>query len=145
MLDHRRTIAEIAPELSINDETVSSRLRQDRIDRGEREGLTSAERKERTGLGRQLQQVTMERDVTTRRLSSTDPGRQLVTRDCSSCSQGRRRVAGGGGVSHGEDRSPYLRRPGDATGRVLGSHRDYESPHNPTHPECEPLTLTVSA
>jgi transposase len=52
--DQHRTIADVARELGINDETLgNSGPPQERIERGEPEGLINAERKELTRLGRQ--------------------------------------------------------------------------------------------
>jgi len=51
--DEHRTIAEVARGLGVNDETLGNWVREVRIDRGEPEGLTSAEREERTCLRHQ--------------------------------------------------------------------------------------------
>jgi len=40
--DQHRTIAEVARELGVNDETLGNWVREVRIDRGEPEGLTTA-------------------------------------------------------------------------------------------------------
>ncbi|WP_083769219.1 transposase [Acidimicrobium ferrooxidans] len=75
VLDQHRTIAEVARELGINEQTLGNWVRQERIDRGEREGLTSAEREEMTRLRRQVKQLTMERDLAKRCLAFADPAR----------------------------------------------------------------------
>ncbi|WP_143711993.1 hypothetical protein [Acidimicrobium ferrooxidans] len=54
---------------------MATRVHQERIDRGEREGLTSAEREELTRLRRQLKQVTMERELPKRCPAFADPAR----------------------------------------------------------------------
>ena len=48
---------------------LGTRVRQERIDRGEREGLTSAEREELTRLRRQVKQLTMERELLKRAMA----------------------------------------------------------------------------
>jgi transposase len=63
VLDQHRTIAEVARELGVNEQTPGNWVRQERIDSGEREGLTSAEREELTRLRRQFKQLTMEREL----------------------------------------------------------------------------------
>jgi transposase len=58
-----RPIAEIARELGIYDSTLGNWARQDRIDRGEREGLTSDERSRLRELERDNARLRMERDL----------------------------------------------------------------------------------
>ncbi|ACU53508.1 transposase IS3/IS911 family protein [Acidimicrobium ferrooxidans DSM 10331] len=69
VLDQRRTIADVARELAFNEQTLGNWVRQERIDRGEREGLTSAEREELTRLRRQVKQLTMERELLKRAMA----------------------------------------------------------------------------
>ncbi|ACU53122.1 transposase IS3/IS911 family protein [Acidimicrobium ferrooxidans DSM 10331] len=69
VLDQRRTIADVARELGINEQTLGNWVRQERIDRGEREGLTSAEREELTRLRRQVKQLTVERELLKRAMA----------------------------------------------------------------------------
>jgi transposase len=59
----RRPIAEIARELGIYDSTLGNWAKQDRIDRGEREGLTSDERARMGQLERDNARLRMERDL----------------------------------------------------------------------------------
>ena len=73
VLDQRRTIVDVARELGVNEQTLGNWVRQERIERGEAEGLTRAEREELTRLRRQLKQVTMERDLAKRCLAFADP------------------------------------------------------------------------
>jgi transposase len=56
-------IAQIAKELGIYDSTLGNWVRQDRIDRGEREGLTSDERARLGQLEAENSKLRMERDL----------------------------------------------------------------------------------
>ena len=58
-----RPIAEIARELGIYDSTLGNWVRQDRIDRGEQEGLSSEERARLGELERETARLRMERDL----------------------------------------------------------------------------------
>jgi transposase len=58
-----RPIAEIARELGIYDSTLGNWVKQDRIHRGEREGLTSDERARLRELERDNARLRMERDL----------------------------------------------------------------------------------
>jgi transposase-like protein len=61
--DQWPAIAEIARELGIYDSTLGNWVKQDRIDRGEREGLTSDERARLRELERDNARLRMERDL----------------------------------------------------------------------------------
>jgi transposase len=58
-----RPIAEIARELGIYDSTLGNWVRQDRIDRGEQDGLSSEERMRLRELERDNAKLRMERDL----------------------------------------------------------------------------------
>jgi transposase len=58
-----RPIAEIARELGIDDSTLGNWARQDRIDRGEQEGLSSDERTRLHQLERDNTRLRRERDL----------------------------------------------------------------------------------
>jgi transposase len=58
-----RPIAEIARELGIYDSTLGNGVRQDRIDRGEQDGLTSDEQARLRALERENAKLRMERDL----------------------------------------------------------------------------------
>ena len=58
-----RPIAEIARELGIYDSTLGNWVRQDRIDRGEQDGLTSDEHTRLRQLERENAKLRMERDL----------------------------------------------------------------------------------
>jgi transposase-like protein len=44
VIDQRRTVADVARQLGVVEQTLGNWVRQERIDRGEREGLSSEER-----------------------------------------------------------------------------------------------------
>ena len=58
-----RPIAEVAKKLGIYDSTLGNWVKQDRIDRGEREGLTSDERARLRELEAENARLCMERDL----------------------------------------------------------------------------------
>jgi transposase len=58
-----RPIAQIANELGIYDSTLGNWVRQDRIDRGEAEGLTTEERARLRQLETENARLRMERDL----------------------------------------------------------------------------------
>jgi transposase len=58
-----RPIAEVARELGIYDSTLGNWVRQDRIDRGEAEGLTTEERARLRQLEAENAKLRMERDL----------------------------------------------------------------------------------
>ena len=57
-----KSIAQIADELGIYDSTIGNWGKQDRIDRGEREGLTSEDRARLRELEAEYARLRMERD-----------------------------------------------------------------------------------
>ena len=62
VLEGDRTIADVARSLGLVEQTLGNWVRQARIDRGEKAGLTSDERAELARLRRENAQLTMERD-----------------------------------------------------------------------------------
>jgi transposase len=58
-----RPVAEIARELGIYDSTLGNWVRQDRIDRGEQDGLSSEEQARLRELERDNAKLRMERDL----------------------------------------------------------------------------------
>ncbi len=63
VIDQHRTIADVARELDLVEQTVSNWVRQERVDRGQREGLSTEERDELTRLRREVRQLRIERDL----------------------------------------------------------------------------------
>ena len=57
VLDQHRSVADVAKELSLVEQTVYLWLRQERIDRGEQEGLSSSEREELVQLRKENRQL----------------------------------------------------------------------------------------
>ena len=58
-----RPVRQIARELGMSAETLRNWLKQDRIDLGEAEGLTSSEREELRRLRREVSELGLERDL----------------------------------------------------------------------------------
>lgn len=63
VLDEGRSIASVARALGIGATSLGGWVRQARVDRGEREGLTTTERAELAQLRREVTQLRMERDL----------------------------------------------------------------------------------
>jgi transposase len=58
-----RPVRRVARELGMSSETLRNWLKQDRIDQGELEGLTSTEREELRRLRREVAELKLERDL----------------------------------------------------------------------------------
>jgi transposase-like protein len=63
VIDQRRTVADVAHQLGVVEQTLGNWVRQERIDRGEREGLSSEDRARISELERQVKRLTSERDL----------------------------------------------------------------------------------
>ena len=63
VIDQHRTIADVARELDVVEQTLGNWVRQERIDRGEREGTTTEVREENARLRGEVDRLTMERDL----------------------------------------------------------------------------------
>jgi len=63
VIDQHRTVADVAKELGVVAQTLGNWVRQERIDRGEREGLSTEEREEMARLRREVKRLTTERDL----------------------------------------------------------------------------------
>lgn len=63
VIEGERTIADVAKSLGLVEQTLGNWVRQARIDRGEKAGLTSDERAELARLRRENAQLVMERDL----------------------------------------------------------------------------------
>src|ERR1700691_1045682 len=63
VIDQRRSLSDVARELGIVEHTLGNWVRQERIDRGEREGTTTEMREENARLRREVKRLTTERDL----------------------------------------------------------------------------------
>ena len=63
MIDQGRSTADVARELGVVEQTLGNWVRQERVDRGEREGTTTEIREENARLRREVKRLTMERDL----------------------------------------------------------------------------------
>ena len=63
VIDQKRTVADVARELGLVEQTLGNWVRQEKVDRGEREGLSTEEREEMARLRREVKRLTMERDL----------------------------------------------------------------------------------
>jgi len=63
VIDQHRTVADVARELGVIEQTLGNWVRQERIDRGEREGTTTQMREENARLRREVKRLQMERDL----------------------------------------------------------------------------------
>lgn len=63
VLDEDRTVVDVAGSLGIGEGTLGNWVRQARIDRGERAGVSTSEREELVELRRENARLRMERDL----------------------------------------------------------------------------------
>ena len=63
VLDGDRSIASVARDLGIGETNLGNWVRQARIDRGEKPGLTTSERAELVELRREVKKLQMEREL----------------------------------------------------------------------------------
>src|SRR5580704_4536748 len=63
VLDQKRSVASVAKELGMAEQTIYLWLRQERIDRGEQEGLSTSERDELNALRKETRKLREERDL----------------------------------------------------------------------------------
>lgn len=63
VIDEDRTIAEVAKALGLVEQTLGNWVRQERIDRGDRPGVSTDEHAELVRLRRENAQLKMERDL----------------------------------------------------------------------------------
>jgi len=63
VLDQGRSIKDVAVEYKLVGQTVGNWVRQEKIDRGEREGLSSEEREELGQLRREVKRLSTEREL----------------------------------------------------------------------------------
>jgi len=57
VIDQHRTVADVARELGVNEQTLGNWVRQERIDRGEREGTATKTREENARLRREVKRL----------------------------------------------------------------------------------------
>ena len=69
VLDEDRSIADVARATGVNAGTLGNWVNRERIERGEREGLTSEERSDLADLRAENAQLRMERDLLKRSLA----------------------------------------------------------------------------
>ena len=69
VLDERRSIADVGRSVGVNEGTLGNWVRLERIERGERDGMTVDERGELAGLRSENAQLRMERDLLKRSLA----------------------------------------------------------------------------
>ena len=69
VLDEERPIADVARATGVNAGTLGNWVNRERIERGEREGLTSEERSDLAALRAENAQLRMERDLLKRSLA----------------------------------------------------------------------------
>jgi transposase len=63
VIDQHRSVADVAKELGVVEQTLGNWVRQARIDRGETEGTTTDMRAENARLTRENKQLRLERDL----------------------------------------------------------------------------------
>ena len=63
VLDQKRSVSDVCKELGLVEQTVYLWLRQERIDRGEAEGLTTSENDELKELRKEVRQLRQEREL----------------------------------------------------------------------------------
>ena len=63
VIDQHRSVAEVARELGVVEHTLGNWVRQERVDRGERDGTPTELREENTRLRREVKRLQMERDL----------------------------------------------------------------------------------
>ena len=63
VIDEDRTVVDVAVSLGIGEGTLGNWVRQARVDRGERVGVSTTEREEMVKLRRENTQLRMERDL----------------------------------------------------------------------------------
>lgn len=63
VIDEGRTVVDVAGSLGVGEGTLGNWVRQSRIDRGERAGVSTSEREELVELRRENARLRMERDL----------------------------------------------------------------------------------
>jgi transposase len=63
VLDQKRSVSDVSKELGVSEPTIYSWLRQERIDRGENQGLSTSELEELATLRKENRKLREERDL----------------------------------------------------------------------------------
>ena len=63
VLDQHRSVADVATDLDLVQQTVYLWVRHERVDRGEREGMSTDEHDELVALRKEVRQLRQERDL----------------------------------------------------------------------------------
>jgi transposase len=63
VIDQHRSVADVARELGVVEQTLGNWVRQERVDRGESEGTPTELREENTRLRREVRRLQIERDL----------------------------------------------------------------------------------
>ena len=66
VIDQHGTVADVAREFGVVEQTLGNWVRQERIDRGERDGTSAEELEELARLRREVKRLTTERDLVKR-------------------------------------------------------------------------------
>ena len=69
VIDQQRSVADVARELGVVEQTLGNWVRQERVDRGERAGTSSEDRERIAELERQVKRLSSERDLLKRSLA----------------------------------------------------------------------------
>jgi transposase len=63
VIDQNRNVSELAKEFDLVEQTIYNWVRQEKIDRGETQGLTTDEREELARLRREVKRLSTEREL----------------------------------------------------------------------------------
>jgi transposase len=94
VIDQHRSVADVAKELGVVEQTLGNWVRQARIDRGDTEGTTTDMRAENARLTRENKQLRLERDLLKKATAFwvNVPSGDQIPLDCCPVS-GRRKVS----------------------------------------------------
>jgi transposase len=80
LLAERRSVASVAHDLDVSDQKIYNWRRQDRIDRGEQSGLTTAEKAELTAAKKRIAELETEVKIARRAVEVLKAGDQPKSR-----------------------------------------------------------------